>query len=146
MVALLVLCIRLMHRDKILEIRKQSDFHIPKDFGRILDCAKGSRQTNKRPDPKTVHKVLALKRMDKRKNTRSRKAGRLKSKDQCRELYQDAIERSYFIAKLDVSENDIHRLQEVFATVQKTFGILRLQAVHIDHQRTFWVHWIDKRL
>ena len=56
--------IRLMHRDKILEIRKQLDFRIPKDFGRISDCAKGSRQTNKRPDPKTVHKVLALKRMD----------------------------------------------------------------------------------
>lgn len=126
-----------MHRDKILEIRKQLDFRIPKDFGRISDCAKGSRQTNKRPDPKTVHKVLALKRMDLRKNTRSRKAGRSKSKDQCLELYQDAIERSYFVAKLDVSENDLHILQEVFATVQKTFGILRLQAVHIDHQRTF---------
>ena len=126
-----------MHRDKILEIRKQLDFRIPKDFGRISDCAKGRRQTNKRPDPKTVHKVLALKRMDLRKNTRSRKAGRSKSKDQCLELYQDAIERSYFVAKLDVSENDLHILQEVFATVQKTFGILRLQAVHIDHQRTF---------
>ena len=126
-----------MHRDKILEIRKQLDFRIPKDFGRISDCAKGSRQTNKRPDPKTVHKVLALKRMDLRKNTRSRKAGRSKSKDQCLEPYQDAIERSYFVAKLDVSENDLHILQEVFATVQKTFGILRLQAVHIDHQRTF---------
>ena len=126
-----------MHRDKILEIRKQLDFRIPKDFGRISDCAKGSRQTNKRPDPKTVHKVLALKRMDLRKKTRSRKAGRSKSKDQCLELYQDAIERSYFVAKLDVSENDLHILQEVFATVQKTFGILRLQAVHIDHQRTF---------
>ena len=135
-----------MHRDKILEIRKQLDFRIPKDLGRISDCAKGSRQTNKRPDPKTVHKVLALKRMDLRKNTRSRKAGRSKSKDQCLELYQDAIERSYFVAKLDVSENDPHILQEVFATVQKTFGILRLQAVHIDHQRTFWVQWIDNRL
>ena len=63
--------------------------------------------------------------MDLRKNTRSRKADRSKSKVQCRELYQDAIECSYFIAKLDVSENDIARLQEVFVTVQKTFGMLR---------------------